>query len=235
MKLFIVIFFLRSFLFAQNLDKDFEVLAKYSILKYSIDKYFNTEVDSIFLRNAIEDTEEIIKSNNYKYEVDSIFEINNFQVISIVDSTNFRLHGLNYEVYAIDKSATYDSRYYKITTENMIDFINNVIIINSKNKFKDSSDQIMLIELYNSLLIYFSRYIYTIEFFNEDNKEKFKYLEGSFRFKDVMKKENNYFQHLYYKMESHNDVREIEYYNIIYSFDRNELKVENHLLYKIRV
>jgi hypothetical protein len=149
MKLFIVIFFLNSFLFAQNLERDYELLAKYSILKYSIDKYFNTGADSIFLRNAIEDTEEIVKTSNYKYEVDSIFEINNFQVISIVDHSNFQLHGLNYEVYAIDKSATYDFRYYKITSENLIDFINKTIIFNSKNKFKDESYQIKLIEFYN--------------------------------------------------------------------------------------
>jgi len=223
------------YLFAQNLDRDYEILAKYSILKYSIDKDFNTEVDSIFLRNAIEGTEEIVKTNNYKYEVDSIFEINNFRVISIVDHSNFQLHGLNYEIYAIDKSATYYSRYYKITSENMIDFINKVIITNGKNKFKDESDQIKLVEFYNSLLIYLSKYLYTIEFYSEKNKEMFNYLEGSFRFKDIMKKENNYFQHLYYKRESDNDDSEIEYYSIIYSFDQNELKIEKRLLYKIKI
>lgn len=235
MKLFIVIFFLHSFLFAQNLERDYEILAKYSILKYSIDKYFNTEVDSMFLRSAIEDTEDIVKTNNYKYEVDSIFEINNFQVISIVDYSNFQLHGLNYEVYAIDKSATYDFRYYKITSENMIDFINKTIIFNGKNKFKDESYQIKLIEFYNSLLIYLNKYLYTIEFYSEKNKKLFNYLEGSFRFKDIMKKENNYFQHLYFKRESNNDSSEIEYYSIIYSFDQNELKVENRLLYKLKI
>jgi hypothetical protein len=235
MKLFIVIFFLHSLLFAQNLERDYEILAKYSILKYSIDKYFNTEVDSLFLRNAIEETEEIVQTNNYKYEVDSIFEINNFQVISIIDHSNFQLHGLNYEVYAIDKSAEYNSRYYKISSENMIDFINKTLIITGKNKFKDESDQIKLIEFYNSLLIYLSKYLYTIEFYSEKNKEMFSYLEDSFLFKNIMKKENNYFQHLYYKRGSDNDASEIEYYSIIYSFDQNELKVEKHLLYRIKI
>jgi len=117
----------------------------------------------------------------------------------------------------------------------MIDFLNKTIFLNCKNKFKDKSDQIKLIEFYNSLLIYLSKYLYTIEFYSEKNKEMFNYLEGSFRFKDIMNKENNYFQHLYYKMESHNDIKEVEYYNIIYSFDQNELKVENRLLYKIKI
>ena len=56
-----------------------------------------------FLRGSIEDVHNIIGKSEYKYEVDTINEFRNFQIISIVDKTNFQLHCYNYNVFALDK------------------------------------------------------------------------------------------------------------------------------------
>ena len=132
MKYFIIIILgFNSFLLPQDFNKDYDLLSRYSILKYAIEKGFNgNEADSVFLRGSIEDVQNIISKNNYKYEIDTINEFRDFQIISIVDKTNFQLHCYNYSVFAIDKLALEYSEQLKLYN----DFLPNIIWEEIKDK-----------------------------------------------------------------------------------------------------
>lgn len=221
----LMMFYLNSFLIAQDLSGDYELLAKYTILKYSIIKNFHNEADSLFLAGSINDTEEIIRTNNYSYEVDSIYQYNNFRIISIIDKTNFQLHFFNYKVYAIDISSQYGVKYYDIDKHNILEFINSHI-----SHDNDGQRNIEVIKLYDKIFSYLHRYPSEVIFYNGKDLYEFKYLEGKFRFDDLLDN-SSYFQNLYRIKDGDN----IEYYHILYFFDCDGMKVENHLLYKIKL
>lgn len=229
MKYFIIIFLsFNSFLVPQVFNKDYELLAKYSILKNAIDKGFNSNLaDSVFLRGSIEDVHNIIGKSEYKYEVDTINEFRNFQIISIVDKTNFQLHCYNYNVFALDKSAEFGTRYYELNKDNFLDFINNFLYGTNK-----TNEKLYLINIYNSLYSYLNKCTNEIIFYDEKNKSEFKYLDGKFNFNDL-DKPRDYFQNIYCTKNDNGDI--VEFYQILYFFDCDGMRVESFLLYKIRV
>ena len=229
MKYFIIIFLsFNSFLLPQDFNKDYDLLAKYSILKYAIEKGFNgDEADSVFLRVSIDDVQNIIGKTDYKYEVDTINEFRNFQIISIVDKTNFQLHCYNFSVFAIDKLAEFETRYYELNKDSFLNFINDELY----GKIGDN-EQPHLIDIYNSLYSYFNKCTSKIIFYNKKNKSEFKYLQGKFNFDDL-NRTGDYFQNLYCIKNEESDT--VEYYQILYFFDCDKIRVENFLLYKIRV
>lgn len=229
MKIFIIIFLsFNSYFFSQVSNKDYDFLAKYSILKYAIERGFNSnEADSILLRKSIENVQNIISENDYKYEIDTINGFRNFQIVSIIDKTNFQLHCYNFNIYAIDKSAEFGIRYYELNNDNFLNFINDELY----KKIKDS-EKLYLINIYNSLYSYFNRCTSEIVFYDEKNKSEFKYLDGKFNFNDLSRTDN-YFQNLYCVKNESGD--SVEYFHILYFFDCDGMRVESFLLYKIRV
>lgn len=222
-----ILFAFQTHIIGQTLDQDYEWLAKYSILKYALDKNFlgNTS-DGIRLPRSIEDVEEIIKNKNYKYSVDSIYSFNEFQIISITDESNFQLHGLNFNVYAIDTTETFGDRYYSLESNNFLEYINSNLY-----KFpRDSTERIKLIEVYNALLKCFNRYGSEIIFYNEENKSSFQYLSKRYRFTDLMEDNVDYIYNLYYTTNINGD---IEFRMLFYEFKKDKMEIVNRLEYKI--
>lgn len=225
-----IIFILFSFqacIIGQILDQDYEWLAKYSILKYAIEKNFSGNTsDGINLSSSITEVENIIKNNNYRYRVDSICSFNRFQIICITDENNFQLHGLNFSVYAIDTTETFGIRYYSIERDKFLDFINN----NLYKYPKKSSHRYKLIEVYNALFKCFHRNNIEIVFYNEDNKSRFQYLTKRYPLDVIMKDDVNYMYNLYYTNNFNDD---IEYWSLEYSFKKEKMEVEKYLEYRI--
>lgn len=225
MKLVIFILFaFQTCIIGQTLDQDYELLAKYSILKYTLEKTSLGNTES--LSSTIADVENLIKNNNYRYIVDSVCSFDNYQIICITDENNFQFHGSNFSVYAIDTTETFGNRYYFIDRDKYLDFINNKLY-----KYpKKSSGRYKLIEVYNALFKCFHRNDCEIMFYNQDNKSRFQYLNKRNLLDDVMKDIGGYIYNIFYITNINND---IEYWTLIYSFKKDKMEVEKYLEYRI--
>jgi len=223
---------LQSLVIAQDLSKDFEILAKYSILKNSIENNFSSFDDSTMILSSINKLEDIVINNNYIYEVQSIDSISSHLIISILDKTNFQLHGQNSNVYAINKTES-SSRYFNLTKSNLLEYINDQIYpeISTKDQFK-------LINFYNSILNYFAKQIgREVEFYSTSNAEEFNYLDNVYNLRNIVTSnligKRDYYEHIYFVRSEDSNI--IEFYQLIYFFNCDQMKVEKYLLLKTKI
>lgn len=218
---------------AQVKNKDYEILAKAAILKYAINLDYPDiyGVNPVFLSSAIQKVEDIVKKTSYSYDVEVIDSILSFQVISIIDKSNFQLHGLHRTLFAINKS---DSiyRYSEINDNNLLEFINNRIYPEIKNK-----DKFRLIQFYNKVFAYLNSGFLKFEFYDKNNEKDFQALDKLYRFRDIVSKDmigkRDHYEHIYRIFEDNTDP--VDFYRVLYWFECDKLRVEKVLLLRTMI
>ena len=116
------------FVYAQSNDKDEDLIARYAITRYSIQKSISP-IDwnnSGSVSEAIEESSELLRRGQFKYSIRNLGKYKNIRIVEITDETNFQLHGLHTELYAIK---TNDSRTYfkQITDLNIEEFFSSFL------------------------------------------------------------------------------------------------------------
>lgn len=223
---------------AQVKNEDYEILAKTAILKYTIDLNYPDiyGADPVFLSSAIQKVEDIVKKNSYSYDVEVIDSILSFQVISIIDKSNFQLHGLHWTMFAINKSDSF-YRYSEINNNNLLEFINKRIYPEIKDK-----DKFRLIQFYNKVFAYLNSGFLKYEFYDKNNEKEFHALDKLYRFRDIVTNDvigkRDHYEHIYRIFEARifeESFYPVDFYRVLYWFDCDKLRIEKELLLRTMI
>ena len=216
-------------LLSQCLEDEYQHLAKFAILKYTLEKNYE---NPCFLENSLKELDSIVINNDYKYKVELIDSIKGFNVISIIDENNFQLHGLNETVFTIAKSEEVGDRYKILTEDKYLNFINQEICPQIVE-----SEKYEVINFYNKLFEHFHDGFYTtVEFYNNDNSKEFEQL-GLLKYirevvsKDLISKGDQY---NHYYLIKDKDGSNTDFYQIVYRFECNHLIVEHYLIIRTK-
>ncbi len=172
-----------------------------------------------------------IHRDKFRYSVFPITRFGTFKVVSIIDSTNFQLHGLNRTIFAINTIDSISQRYFELDEENLLNFIND-------NLYKNLGEEehYKLILFYNKVFSYINtEYSQKTSFYCESEKDKFIPLAADIRLSDIVSEKNigkrEYYEHAY-KTALYNNGK-TDYYIVVYRFLCDRLDVEHFLQLRI--
>jgi hypothetical protein len=212
-------------LLSQCLEGEYHNLAKFAILKYALEVNYESPC---FLERSLKDIEKYVINKTYKYKIEIIDSIKSIDIISIIDESNFQLHGLNQTIFAIDKSEKVGARYKILTETDLLSFINQEICpeIVESEKFE-------VIKFYNKLFEhYHNGFDTTLKFFDKENSKEFEQLGFSKYINEVVDKDlipmRDYYNHYY--LIKDRDGSNIDFYQIVYTFICKQLNVEHYLI-----
>ena len=226
-----------SLLIGQDIDSKYKYLAQYIILKYAlIDQGQPSSNPTLqLLPSVLEDVTDIITTNDFRYKVELIDTLGDYEIIGITDSTNFNLHVLVETVWAVDQNESIYGNCINISDIGFEKFVNEYLF-----KRIDEYNKLSIIRIYNKLELGNRR----IDLFYPDkNMELFKLLEDEYRLKRSISYNKLNIDKTYYGSKIYtystfyreSSGNQISYYHIMFEFNWKCFKVTRTLLYKVKV
>ena len=164
-----------------------------------------------------------------EYKVKKLWSYKSYELITIIDQSNFQFHDLNSTLFIINRDSKYQ-RYLLIDGKDAENIINQYLAELVENN--DESHN-RIIELYNSINFYYSNNVSShVEFLNDVDDEIAKRVKKVIRVYDLNKFSfigNEKVQERIYKIETQYFA---EYWLAKYSFNCNKLSVSKELLIK---
>jgi hypothetical protein len=214
-------------LHTQSRDSVISNLAKYSIIDYSLKKYWidNESISSLSLSELLNELEETIKTDTYKFESQIFYSYKNYYFVKISDQTNFQLHGNNETIFAIDTTALdYEESIFLIDPEHPEKFINE----NFKNYFTKNEIP-SIIQLYGKLKLNGSK---NFEIYDGKNSNSFVFIdEQGYKLSNLLRFDQSV-EHVS-TVSKNNYASTINYYYLDFVFQNSTMEVIETLLFRL--
>ena len=214
-------------LYPQERDSVISNLAKYSIIDYTLKKYWNHDksISSLSLSELLNELVETIRTDNYKFEGNIFYTYKNYYFVNISDQTNFQLHGNNETIFAIDTTAlAYEESIFLIDPEQPEIFINE-----NFKKYLTMNEIPSIIQLYGKLKSISNE---SIEIYNGENVDSFGFIDKQgYRLSDLLRFDQST-EHVstVYKV---NHANTINYYYLDFIFKNSTMEVIESLLFRL--
>jgi hypothetical protein len=211
----------------QSRDSIISKLAKYSIIEYSLKKYWfdNESITSLSLSELLNELEETIKTDTYKFESQIFYSYKNYYFVKISDETNFQLHGNNETIFAIDTTALdYEESIFLIDPEHPEKFINE----NFKNDFTKNGIP-SIIQLYGKLKLNGNK---NFEIYDGKNSNSFVFIdEHGYKLSNLLRFDQST-EHVS-TVYKNNYASTINYYYLDFIFQNSTMEVIETLLFRL--
>ena len=231
---YITIITICTSLIGQDLYSKYKYLAEYSILNYTLTDNGSNQHLSI-LPSKLNRVNYIINNNDFRYRIELIDKLGEYEFILITDSTNFQLHGLHQNIWAVNSKDSFLGNCINLNELNIEKFVNQYLY-ESISKY----DKLSIIRIYNKIELGGGH----IVFFNQaENIDLFDLLYDEYKLNNDNRlnkliKSTSYYDREIYTYETfyrENFEDTINYYHLMFEFNWDEFKVTKTLLYKIRV
>jgi hypothetical protein len=233
----LIIFSILYTIYGQSLESKYKDLAHYCIINYALSEQMSDGKNQTLklLPANLEIVSDIIKNQDFRYKIELLDTLGNYEFITITDSTNFQLHALHQTTWAVDSDSSISGNCIALYELGFELFVNKYLYerIEKYNKLS-------IVRVYNKIELGNNR----IEIYDpETNLKSFELIENEYRLnkKNQYNKiltEKSYYGRDAYRYETfyrENSWDEISYYHIMFEFEWDGFSVTRTLLYQIPI